>query len=590
MIYERLHDAGDISSLIQRLNKSSSFVVIDTETTGLNPQTDTLIDIQLSGVGEDEAYIFPAIYAHWLMDVTIPFVAHNYKFDCHMLVKAGVDLRDRQWRDTMIMHHLVDENSSHSLEDIVKELWQDNYKEEFWSKHSSYLAAPQQERDIYACKDIVYTRKLYNLLVGKIIEESLCDLDCHVHYLAKCLLNTEINGVRVDEPYLMDMGIKLSTRVEELKVSLREHTKYAVDAIECEMWEKELAKRKTDIGKSRVVKPEFNFDSSKQLQDLLYSKLSLPVQKNEKTKQITTGEDALLRLKDLHPVITDLLEYKTIQKIYNTYIMGTLERKHKDRIYPSFNVNGTATGRISHSNPNLGQLPREGGVRGIYVPDEGCVFISADYDQLEVTLAAHFTQDKNLLKIVHEGASQHDITAAALGIDRQTAKTVNFALQYGATHFKLSKILGVSMSKAQEAFVRYWDTYSGQKALMEECRQKVDKGESIITPYGRRRRFPVLQRQAWDGAYRQAYNALIQGTGADITSSAFYEVDTHLRYKGIGNAVLTVHDEILIQCKIEHAKEAEYLLLDQMISIGEQLNLSVPLKAKGSGPMYRWDD
>jgi len=292
----------------------------------------------------------------------------------------------------------------------------------------------------------------------------------------------------------------------------------------------------------------------------------------------------------LHPVVALLLEYREAQKIYGTYIEGTLERMVEGRIYPSFNVAGTATGRISHSNPNMGNMPREGGIRGIFVPDPGYVFVSADFGQLEVSLSAHFTRDENLLRIVNDGASQHDITAASLGIARSLAKTVNFGMQYGCSHFKVAKVLGVSNEKGKEAYDKYWETYSGQKRVMDECAAKVDKGEPIISPFGRRRRFEARSRQSWDSAYRQAWNALVQGTGSDLTSRAFYRADESLRVLRIGRALFTVHDEIVIQAKTEHAEEAEKILISTMEQVGCEIGLTVSLKAQGSGPMERWLD
>lgn len=260
------------------------------------------------------------------------------------------------------------------------------------------------------------------------------------------------------------------------------------------------------------------------------------------------------------------------------------------RIYPSFNVCGTATGRISHSNPNMGNLPSSCGIRGIFIPDPGFVFVSADFSQLEVCISAHFTRDANLLKIVNEGASMHDITAAGLNIKRELAKTLNFAMGYGCSHFKVAKTLGVSAAEGKKAYDKYWETYSGQKRVMDECSRKVDSGEPIVNPFGRRRRFEVKKRPGWDSAYRQAWNALVQGTGSDLTSRALYLADEKLRESGIGRALFSVHDEIICQAKKEFSNEAERVLIDTMEFVGHEIGLTVCLKAQGSGPCDRWVD
>jgi DNA polymerase-1 len=351
--------------------------------------------------------------------------------------------------------------------------------------------------------------------------------------------------------------------------------------------------------------------SNKQLLRLFYEELKLPVQFGESKKDKKTGKykkpqptvdaKALAALKDLHPIADELRYFRAFDKAYGTYVEGILSKMVDGRIYPSFNVTGTDTGRISHSDPNMGNLPSAkkakeldephlAGLRGMFIPDPGCVLISADFSQLEVCLSAHFTRDANLLRIINEGVSQHDITAEGLGIERSLAKTVNFGMQYGCSYKKVAKVLKVSDQEGKRAYDKYWETYSGQKARMDECAAKVDRGEPIINPFGRRRRFEVRKRESWDSAYRQAWNALVQGTGSDCTSRAFYLADASLRRRGIGRALFTVHDEILIQARAEHAEEAQAILVEAMISVGKEIGLTVPLKAEASGAMERWSD
>lgn len=569
-------------------------IVLDLETDSLNTRKAQILAIGISGREPSEAVLLPPDAAPLLLELDrkTVIVGHNLiSYDLNVLRTHGVDLRDRRLADTMLMHHLYDENLSHSLDSIIQSEFNDNYKEVFWSKYDSYQAAPADESEAYAIRDVGYTLRLYHSLLSRLRDRMVPDsLTEHVVRLALTLADTEYRGVLVDLPYLMDLGVKLKSDIEGLLPKMREAAKTAIETCEYEAWLTEIEKRKTDKGKAGVPKPEFNFDSPKQLVKLLYSKLKLPVQKNEKTKEVSADWDALEKIKDEHKIVELIQEYREKHKVYGSYIEGTLERLDTGRIFPEFRVNGTATGRISHSNPNLGQLPRTGGVRGIYVPDPGHVFISADYSQLEVCLAAHFTQDKNLLSIVLDGRSQHDITAEALGIDRQKAKTVNFALQYGASHFKLARVLGVSGEEGKKAFDRYWNTYFGQKLLMEECRKKVDAGLAIVTPFGRRRNFEQKNRNPWDKAYRQAWNALVQGTGADCTSRALYLVDEELKRLGWGYALFSVHDEIIISAKAEKALDAGKLLTETMVRVGRELNLTVPLKTESSGFMTRWED
>ncbi len=568
-------------------------VALDIETTGLS-RTDKIISAAVTGpTANDVAFFGPEMLNELLMSPHgLSFVFHNASFDLKMLSWAGVRLHDKyDYVDTLIFSHLLDENGEHGLGPLVKRYFYDDYKEDFWSKYKKAEDAPEEALAEYNAKDVSYTLRLHSLLVGELREDGVPPpLVEHVHALQRSLLETEIAGIAVDRDYLLQKGVELRTKIEGLLPQMRELVKDEIELIELEEWSKEIGKRKTAVGRGRVPRPEFSFESPKQLQRLLYTQLKLPEQYNEKTKKVSCDWDALEKIKHLHPVVAMIQDLREAHKIYGTYIEGTLERMVEGRIYPSFNVAGTATGRISHSNPNMGNMPREGGIRGLFVPDDGTVFISADFSQLEVCLSAHFTNDPNLLRIVNEGASQHDITADSLKIPRSLAKTVNFGMQYGCSHYKVAKVLGVSEAEGKKAYDKYWETYSGQKKVMDECAKHVDDGKPIINPFGRRRRFEVRKRQVWDSAYRQAWNALVQGTGSDCTSRAYYLADERLRYSGIGRALFTVHDEIVIQAKTEHAEEAEKILIDCMEQVGVELGLTVKLKAEGSGPMSRWED
>lgn len=607
----------ELENLVSAHNCLSNYVVIDLETTGLNPHNDKIVHCVISGIGTNSAFLFDAELAPALAKLTPLLILHNFKFDYNFLYRAGIDLRGKAVRDTMLMHHLFNENLDHGLDDIIKEHWNDNYKEMFWSRLKDreselnlacfddgfngpviklgYQDAPLEEQLEYACKDVIYTAKLYSHLVDRLSADQIpTSLVEHVHALALSLYDTELSGIAVDFEYLNNIGVKLKTRIEELKVEMRAACPYDIKAVEVENYRKELDKRKTLKGKSNVEMPEFNFDSSPQLKTLVYEKLQLKEQhkwnKFTKKRTLTLDDDALEELNDTHDFIKLLREYRGHNKVFGSYIEGTLERQVQGRIYPSFSINGTVSGRISSSNPNMQQLPRAGGIRGIYCPDFGYKLISCDYGMLEVVVAAHFSQDKNLLKIIREGASKHDITAAALGIPRQTAKTVNFGMQYMCGPDKVAQIIGGSKQDGQLAWNKYWEAYAGERAVINECIAKVDRGEAIVNLFGRKRRFPTVfeskgQREA---AYRQAYSSLISGTGADITSKAFYTADKHLRELGFGKGLFSVHDELIITAKDEYVSEAETILKQTMIDGGKIL--SVPLGVDCSGPMSRWED
>lgn len=612
----KLTKPGDLRSWLEdTCREGQDTVALDLEWRVRNGRDDVIYSGAVTGPTADDCAVFGPELLGELMEAPegLLYVLHHAPSDLKHLAWAGYPLHERyEFQDTLVLAHLLDENGSHRLGDLVKECYGDDYKAEFKAKYRLPEDAPPEENDVYNAKDVSYTRALFDLLherlKGEQIPESLIS---HVYSLQRSLLSTEIAGIAVDKEYLLAKGVDLKTRIAELLPKMRSLVQDEIDSIEIDAWLVEIEKRKSPAGKARVERPVFNWDSPKQLLKLMYDKLHLPVQYGEakkdkktqryKQKQPTVDDKALKELSPLHPVCNELRHYRAFQKAYGTYVEGILEKLVDGRIYPSFNVTGTKTGRISHSDPNMGNLPSQkksieldepflAGLRGMFVPEPGCCFVSADFSQLEVTLSAHFTQDKNLLRIVNEGVSQHDITAEGLSIPRSLAKTVNFGMQFGCSHKKVAKVLKVSEEEGLRAYEKYWETYSGQRRVMLECAEKVDKGEPIVSPFGRRRRFDVRKRAPWDSAYRQAWNALIQGTGSDLTSRALYLTDQALRSRGIGRALFSVHDEIVTQVTQGHEEEAEKILLSVMADVGTELGLSVPLRAQGSGSMIRWED
>jgi len=594
MKYKELTTAEDVKEVLYNFERACDYAFIDTETTGLHRYNDRILAITLTSGPNDTAYFIDGQYAplfQELRDCTL--VLHNFKFDFHMFANSGVDLRKcGPVLDTLLLDHLLDENLPHGLDDIIQRRYGDDYKAKFWEKYNDYGKAAREDQIEYACKDVLYTARIFYDTTGDLTSAGVPQsLIKHVHRLAQVLYDTETAGIRIDLPYVAEKGEHLSKLIVDLKLKMRTEVEIECQLVENELYEKELDKRKTPKGKLGVKRPSFNFDSPVQLGSLLYNHLGLPVQVNKQRKR-TVDDNALANLESKHPVIPVLREYRGHQKVFTSFIEGTLEKVEGSRIYPSFNVNGTVTGRISSSEPNLQQLPSSGGVRGIYVPDSEKVFISADYKQLEVVIAAHYSRDSNLLKIVHEGASQHDITAAGLGIDRSIAKKINFALQYGAGPPKVKSILGCSDKDAELAFNRYWETYSGLREFVRGCHLKVERGEPLVNPFGRHRRFSKTFADHWEKerAKRQAPNALIQGTGSDCTSYSLYTIDAVLRNQGLGKALFSVHDEIIVQVDKTGVDRAKEIIQTVMVGIGKEIELTVPLSVEVSNAMNRWED
>jgi len=579
----RLGTREEVSSLIKEL-KGISLIVLDIETDSLNTRQAKILTIQLYEHTRNTAYIFSGIHAICLIDLEVDYlILQNFKYDYAVLYHNGINILDKPFIDIMLLHHLEDENAEHSLDSRVQEIFEDNYKEEFWAKHVNFSDAPQNEQDEYACKDAYYT---YKLFIESGMSAYLTPVSQLVHLLAKGLLLTELEGINVDKEYLLKQAKELSGQINAAMPKMRSLCLPEIECIETDLWEKEISSYKTDKRRALVTKPKFNFNSSSQLQTLVYNYLNLPIQKNPKTKNPSLDEEALENLQDKHPLVKLLLDYRKVTKVYGSFIEGTLERLENGKIYPEFHVNGTVTGRLSSSNPNMQQLPTEGGIRGIYIPSPGNCFISADYSQLEVTIAAAFTQDKNLLRVVNEGASLHDITANALGISRSQAKTVNFAMQYGASAFKIARILSISVQEATLVHSKYWDTYRGLKVATEACNKLIDEGKPIVNPFGRARHFPIMKRLPWDKAYRQGFNFLIQSTGADLTNSSFGVIMGRLKH--IGRPLFPIHDEILSEIRQDRYEEAKEIIVSSMERISERVDLSLDLKVTCSGALKRW--
>lgn len=576
--------------LIQILDTLPDTVALDIETTSLDPINGEIISIIFGDT--DHVVYCPGHFLNSLLQLkSKTLILQNFKFDYKFLYHKGLDLSDCKTYDIMLMHHLIDENAEHNLDYQVFSYNKDNYKQVFWNKYKSVEEAPESELIEYACKDVYYTYLLYNVYTKRL--HSVPELVEHVHSLALGLYKTELEGVNLDLPYIDKVGPTVLAEIDAAEKALRPAVEPECLTWELNTWKDELAKRKTEKGKSAVKKPVFNFGSSTQLKWLLFEELKLPVLKKTKTKQPSTDFDALELIKEEHPVVGIIQEFRHKSNIYNTFVKGILDRQVDGKIYPEFNINGTTTGRISSSNPNLQNQPKDGPYRGFFIPTPGHVFVGADHSQLEVVVEANLTGDLNLKKVILENISKHDITNEGLGLnDRNLAKTLNFALQYGCGIGKVAKILDCSKADAQIAYNRYWEVYGGVKSLKEKVNKMIDAGVPIVSPFGRSRHLGPSQiyKNIYDleRARRQGYNALIQGTGADITHKAFYELNQIFRERGYGRMLWPIHDEILGECKPEYVEECLRLIKQYMEAVTQYLGWELPLVANTYGPLTRW--
>jgi DNA polymerase I-like protein with 3'-5' exonuclease and polymerase domains len=601
MRFVELTTAQDVELLMDKLPAEFS---LDTEYTHADPlargvpdsRTARLLSIVISPDGE-VGYSIPASYVGFLKPLAKASCLYlqNFKVEYEILGRYGVDLTETPFYDSMLLHHLIDENAEHSLDYMVRTYHADTYKTDFWEKYSSIDQAPKAERLEYECKDAVYTYRLCKTFLGYLNErKALAD---HTHALALELFFTERDGLPVDLPLILQTKEEMGAEIEQIFPAMRAEFLPHCQAWEMGKWVGRLAAYKTERGRANCPPPNpFNFGSDAQISWLLYEELKLPVLKTTKRTPKGGGGnpsvdyETLAMLKEKGHDLGSLMRYKEIKNLYGTFVLGLLERVEDGKIYPAFNTNGTATGRISHSNPNMGNMPKDGPYRNFFLPNRGLVLFGADYSQLEIIVEANLTGDKNTVRIVKEGASKHDITAQELGIKREDAKTLNFAMGYRCTPWRVKHILKCSDKDAEHLWNRYWETYKGVRDLQKICDDKIAHGEPIVTPFGRERHFPESFETDRDRgrAQRQAYNALIQGTGADCMNIAFAVAAKRMRRTGAGRMLFTVHDEGLGETTPDRVEEQKTLLIKDMESLSSLLKFELPLKAVAYGPLDKW--
>lgn len=582
---ETIEQAKDLCGIMPDI------VAVDTEYVKGDPRTTQLLSVIVAD-GTRAWAILPSllpILSATLRARKLVFLQDYNHCDTIILLKHGCDLRETYCLNLIDIHHLLDENAEHDLGTRVGLQFKDNYKLSFWNKYENFEDAPSDEALEYQCKDGIYTYRLglkdLDTLNGQ--EKLLLE---HIRQLSRALLETELNGINVNEQLIRDTKISMENQIKGYLPKLREEFNDYCTIWEMETWQIEIQKRKTEKGRLGVVRTPFNFSSDTQLRDLIYGTkfLALPPSETTKKKKPSTSYDTLKRLSESSPEIQTIVDYKEVKSIYSTFVEGMLERVENGRIYPHFNTSGTTTGRISHTNPNMGNLPKEGIIRNFFLPDPGNVIIGADYEQLEVVIELNITNDPGLMEIVLGGASKHDLfkvelDKAGFDLPRSQVKNVNFALQYGAGDRKISKMVGCSTSDAQRIIEVFYTKFSGVKRVKDETCAIIAREGKITNLAGRTRHFKKSNNEYEIAKQqRQAYNFLIQGVAAEACNRAFY------RYNREGYTLFPVHDEIVAQCKPEDAETAKARLVAIMEQSTDDFNFKYPLKSKAYGPLKFW--
>lgn len=432
------------------------------------------------------------------------------------------------------------------------------------------LFETNEQTDIEKYKNAVKThllKKLIDITSEKLKEINSWELFNNIEMpLIKVLGKMQYNGIHLDKQELVEFGNKIKQSIEELKNKIYE-----------------------------MCGQEFNINSTQQLGKVLFEDLKLPVYKKTKSGY-STDVDVLEKLKGEHPVIEQILEYRTLVKLNSTYVEGLLPyvNKKTKRIHSYFHQTITATGRISSTEPNLQNIPTriELGkqLRKAFKPEEGYIYIDADYSQIELRVLAHISQDENMINAFKNDEDIHrQVATQVFGVpmeevtkeQRSAAKAVNFGIVYGISDFGLAEQLGIGRKKAKQYIEQYKEKYIGIKNFMENIVEEAKEKGYVETLFHRRRQIPELSSNNYmvrQFGARAAMNTPIQGTAADIMKIAMINLDDKLKQtKADAKLILQVHDELIIECKKEQKEQVKQILQESMENAAK---LSIPLKVE----------
>ncbi len=549
-------------------------VCFDTETTSLNELEAELVGMSFSyknglayyiplSENQDEVLKTLEIFKPFFEKESILKIAHNFKYDLKVLSKYGVEIRGAMF-DTMIAHYLLNPDGRHGM-DYLSEMYLNYIPVSIETligkkgkKQLSFRDVKIKEATEYAAEDADITFQLYERFAPQLKKENLEDLFYQVEMpLMKVLAKMELAGVSLDQKWLAQESKDLENDLKNLEASIFE-----------------------------LSGEEFNMNSPKQLGDILFEKLQLdPKAKKTKTGQYQTSEEVLQKLSGKHEIIKYILEYRTYQKLKSTYVDALPQQidKSDHRVHTNFSQTTAATGRLASVNPNLQNIPirtlRGQQIRGAFVSDEGNKIISADYSQIELRLIAEISDEENMIKAFQEGQDIHASTASKLfkvpldevtKTQRSQAKTVNFGIIYGQSAFALAEQTGLSRTEAKQMIDEYYKTYPKLKEFMTEQVKKARELGYVETILGRRRHLKDINSNNFvvrGHAERNAVNAPIQGSAADIIKIAMIKIDEELQSQKMKTKMLLqVHDELIFEAPINEVETAENLIKKEMES------------------------
>ena len=597
--YQIVLTEQDLATWIEKI-KSADLVAVDTETTSLDYMRAKLVGISLSTAPGEACYI---PFAHdymgapeqlqpefvleklkpYLEDPAFPKVGQNLKYDMSVLAQHGISLRGITF-DTMLESYVLDSVASrHDMDSLaLNYLGEETIKfADVAGKGAAQLTFNQvalEQAGPYAAEDADITLRLHQTLWPRVAAEpTLTKVFEEIELpLVPVLSRIERTGALVDDTLLFQQSQELSARLGEL---------------ETEAWE--------------LAGQQFNLASPKQLGEILFEKLQIPVLKKTAKGAPSTKEEVLQELALDYPLPKVLLEHRGLAKLKSTYTdkLPTMINSVTGRIHTSYHQSGTATGRLSSSDPNLQNIPiRSAEGRRVwqaFVAAPGCKLVAADYSQIELRIMAHLSEDPSLLAAFSAGQDIHRATAAEVfGVEneevtidqRRSAKAINFGLIYGMSAFGLARQLGINRKQAAEYIELYFTRYPGVQNYMNNIRHSAAEQGFVETVFGRRLYLPEInasngmRRQA---AERTAINAPMQGTAADIIKLAMINVHNWLETSDLtSKIIMQVHDELVLEVPESEMEEVQKGLNDLMESAAELL---VPLVVD-IGVGDNWDE
>lgn len=580
--YTIIDTTEGIKELNTKLLKQQS-VAFDTETTGVDPLASDIVGISFS-YKEGEAFYVPlsankeeatnqlSLLKPFLEDESIEKVGQNIKYDILMVRNYDIKVQGSLF-DTMIAHYLINPETRHGMDYLAE-----TYLKYRTVSIEELIGAKGKNqgnmRDVdvaivgkYACEDADITLRLKHLLEKEIKENELdklfYEVECPLIYV---LADMEWTGARLDLEALKQLSIDLTEELLGLESELIE-----------------------------MAGMEYNVNSPKQTGEVLFDHMKITDKaKKTKTGQYSTSEGELEKLRNKHPIIEKILEYRGVKKLLSTYIdaFPLLINPRSNKIHTSFNQTVAATGRLSSTNPNLQNIPirdeRGRAMRKVFIPDEGCTFLSADYSQIELRIMAHLSNDKQMTEAFNNDLDIHSATAAkiykvpleeATGEMRDKAKTANFGIIYGISVFGLSERLGIPRGEAKELIDGYFETYPDVAKYMETSKEKARENGFVETLLGRKRFLPDINSRngiVRGYAERNAINAPIQGSAADIIKVAMIRIFRRFEEEQLqSKMILQVHDELNFNVPMDELEVARKIVIEEMENA---YKLSVPLK------------